>query len=446
MEYLEGESVASLLRRLRIRGRKLHPALAAHIVAEACSGLQAAHELRDTDGNLQDLVHRDICPSNLFVTYDGAAKILDFGIAKAAHRITRTEAGMLKGKFAYMSPEQCRGETLDRRSDVFSLGVVFYEMLTGRRLFGRDSKLKTLTGVTSDPIPRPSQVDPDCPVALDAVCMRALSRDLDERYGQALDMRRDIAKAMRALDGPDLPEMALSELMRELFADRMDEKQEMLRGVREGSRLAAIPAAEVDVEVELPSIDPTQFGSLLQDSTLRSEGVPRRGRFLLAALALTVVVGVGLGVALGETGAPPPSSAPRTASAPEPVDHARGPEARAAPHSDQVELKIDSEPSGATVEIDGAPRGLTPLAIRLDRDMAEHEVRLTRQGSATAVRTLVLDRDLAIFMSLVDEAPVPEPRTKRPRRHRRNRTRIGMTPPDRPATKMVTKGFYPLPG
>src|SRR4029453_1875254 len=140
MEYLEGESASGLLRRLRTRGEGLPEVLAAHIVADACSGLHAAHELGDADGDPINLVHRDVSPQNVFVTYTGDVKVLDFGIATAADRIAQTEAGQVKGKFECMSPEQCMGKPLDRRADVFALGVLFWELSTGLRLFRRPTE------------------------------------------------------------------------------------------------------------------------------------------------------------------------------------------------------------------------------------------------------------------------------------------------------------------
>ena len=205
MEYLEGENAAGLIRRSMVTGKNTDFALCAYIVAEACAGLHAAHELTDPDGNPLRLVHRDVSPQNIFVTYGGAVKVLDFGIAKAADRITQTEAGQLKGKFDYMSPEQCRGRALDRRSDVFALGIVLYELTTRKRLFKRSNKLAMLEAVCRDPIYPPSKLIKGYPAALERVLMKALKRDPDARYATAAEMRRDLLSAMREMNAPVAP-------------------------------------------------------------------------------------------------------------------------------------------------------------------------------------------------------------------------------------------------
>ncbi len=256
MEYLEGENSAGVVRRGIAHKRPTDFALIAFVMAEACAGLHAAHELVDPDGASLNLVHRDVSPQNIFVTYSGGVKVLDFGIAKAADRITQTEAGQLKGKFEYMSPEQCRGKPIDRRSDVFALGVVLYELSTRTRLFKRRSKLAVLDAVCRDPIPKPSDKVPGYPPALAAVVMKALTRNPDERYQTAADMRRALLGAMRAMEAPLAPEEALASMMQELFPDRIAAKGEMLARLRAGARLTEVPAAETDSGVELPEVGP----------------------------------------------------------------------------------------------------------------------------------------------------------------------------------------------
>ncbi|GMV13168.1 MAG: hypothetical protein AMXMBFR56_13920 [Polyangiaceae bacterium] len=255
MEYLEGENVAALIKRSLAVKRKTSFGLAAYIVAEACSGLHAAHELTDDAGSPLGIVHRDVSPQNVFVTYSGGVKVLDFGVAKAFVRISpETEAGQLKGKVEYMSPEQARGKPLDRRSDIFALGVVLYELVSRRRLFKRDSVLASLEAITKEPILPPSQVAPDCPVSLERVILKALVKDPAGRYATAAEMRRDLLAVTHETLGAADPEQALAGAMQELFRDRATEKREMLRRVRAGEEHPEVPVAEPDESVDIPDL------------------------------------------------------------------------------------------------------------------------------------------------------------------------------------------------
>lgn len=247
MEYLEGESLAALVRRLQARREPLPQQLAIHIVCEACAGLHAAHQAVDELGNALEVVHRDVSPHNLFVTYDGHIKVLDFGVARAAHRLSQTDLGRVKGRLEYMSPEQCRGDPLDRRSDVFALGIVLYEITTGRSLFARPSPAETVRAIAEPVIP-PSRVAESYPRGLDAICLRALSLARDERFATMADMRRELSRLALELPsiGDNGPADALADLMRIVFADRIAEKQEMLALIRAGSTLARFPALEPD--------------------------------------------------------------------------------------------------------------------------------------------------------------------------------------------------------
>ena len=236
MEYLDGESAGGLLRRLSVKRERLPFAVAAYVVAEACAGLHAAHELTSPTGESLHVVHRDVSPQNVFVTYSGAVKVLDFGIALAGDRQTRTEAGQIKGKFEYMSPEQWREEPLDRRADVFALGIVLYELSTGHRLFRRATHLETLEAICEAPIPKPSTLVPDYPPLLERVCMRALERNREDRYATAADMRRELLPFVNAEDLE--PEATLARVMAKTFADRIEEKRSMVRAARTGDALA----------------------------------------------------------------------------------------------------------------------------------------------------------------------------------------------------------------
>src|SRR5262249_23531031 len=190
MESLHGEPLREVMRRAEDRGQRLSPELAARICADAAEGLHAAHELRGKNGQLLGLVHRDVTPHNLFVTYDGYTKVVDFGIAKVADRLSSTRAGTLKGKLAYMSPEQVRGAEVDRTTDIFALGVVVWEITTNQRLFRMDTDLDTLEKVQACVVPAPSTIVKDYPVELENVVMKALAKRKPERFQTAREFSR----------------------------------------------------------------------------------------------------------------------------------------------------------------------------------------------------------------------------------------------------------------
>ncbi|MEQ8977346.1 MAG: serine/threonine-protein kinase, partial [Deltaproteobacteria bacterium] len=169
MELIEGEDLVEITHRATELEQSIPVAIAARIVADTCKALHHAHEQTGYDGKPLNIVHRDVSPHNVLVTYAGDVKIVDFGIAKARTQTSKTGAGMLKGKYSYMSPEQCMGTSLDRRSDLFSLGVVLYELTTGRRLFHFERSHDILEAITEAPIPPPSQVVRGYPKALEAI-------------------------------------------------------------------------------------------------------------------------------------------------------------------------------------------------------------------------------------------------------------------------------------
>jgi serine/threonine-protein kinase len=254
MEYLEGENVSNVERRLKSRDERTPFGLTAYIVAEACAGLHAAHELRDPSGEPMGLVHRDVSPQNVFVTYGGAVKVVDFGIARTTDSAGIDPSAAIQGKYAYMAPEQIKKEAIDRRTDVFALGVVLYELLTGHTLFRRFSAAATMRAVLSDPIVAARRVEPSVPPSLEAICARALSRSPDDRYANAAEMRRELLVAMRDLVSEE-PSAELAELMVRSFPDRIEEKQVLVSRVREGSVVDRIPVGDVDVTVSLPGIE-----------------------------------------------------------------------------------------------------------------------------------------------------------------------------------------------
>jgi serine/threonine protein kinase len=232
MEYVLGEDLLSIMRRAGELRNPMPPALAATLLVEACKGLHYAHELKDEQGAPLGIVHRDVTPANLLVSYEGVLKLADFGIAKAERRISHTATGALKGKYAYMSPEYAMGDSIDRRADVFSLGIVAHEILTGQRLFHRENQMAVLEAITRAEVPRPATLRKDIPDELDEIVMRALERDVDERFPSAEAMQADLEGFLRTRD-PQTP--PLSRYLRSLFGDaHLANRRKWVVGIESG--------------------------------------------------------------------------------------------------------------------------------------------------------------------------------------------------------------------
>ncbi|MEQ8276834.1 MAG: protein kinase [Deltaproteobacteria bacterium] len=224
MRYLHGAPLSGLLRRILDNKTPIPIDLMAYVVACTCEGLHYAHDATGEDGRALGLVHRDISPQNIFVTFSGEVKLLDFGVAKAAGFQSFTRTGHIKGKYAYMSPEQVEATPLDRRSDVFSLGIVLWEMMTGRHLFKRKREIDTLRAITRAVVPAASEVNGDVPQSLDAICAKALVAHKDRRYQNASDMGQALWAHLTAATNP-MGSDEVAEIMLATFPDKPSPKQ-----------------------------------------------------------------------------------------------------------------------------------------------------------------------------------------------------------------------------
>jgi serine/threonine protein kinase/tetratricopeptide (TPR) repeat protein len=219
MEFLHGQDVRTIFRASQ-GPIPFDPTFA--ITIGICAGLHYAHEKRGANGQPLGLVHRDVSPSNVVVTYDGGVKVIDFGIAKATNRLGNTKSGVLKGKPGYMSPEQCTGKTLDRRSDVFCVGIMLYELTTGTRLFGsKDAEYLQLKAIVESDVAPPSTLVPGYPPELERIVLRALARDANQRYQTALELQRDLEVLARSLR-LDVSPTSLAKFMEATFREELD--------------------------------------------------------------------------------------------------------------------------------------------------------------------------------------------------------------------------------
>jgi serine/threonine protein kinase len=255
MEYLEGQPLASLLKAMAKVHKKLPAGLALNIIIQALAGLEYAHTLCDYDGTPLHIVHRDLSPHNVFITYDGVVKLVDFGIAKATNNSATTQSGMFKGKPRYMAPEQFIG-SVDARADVFTLGAVLWELLAHERLTSTEDSVKAVTELFGGPpLRRLSSVTPGIDRRLDEIVARALQKDRDRRFQSAKEMREELVKFANA-SGQRVVADDVAQLMRELFS----QKREAVRKVIQSYVRNPPPLSAVSSPGALPPLDTGHVG------------------------------------------------------------------------------------------------------------------------------------------------------------------------------------------
>ena len=297
MEYLLGKDCRIICNKAKARNIPLDRQNALFIVSRICAGLDYAHNLKDFQGKALNIIHRDISPQNILITYEGDVKIVDFGIAKAASQNTHTQMGMIKGKVAYMSPEQATGKAIDHRSDIFSCGIILYELITGNRMFSGDT-MHILSKIRDAEYVRPEESLPDLPDKLLKVFDRALQKEPENRYQSCGDMLNDLEECMQLGTHPS--PQGLAKYMKTLFAEEIVAEEQHLQkitkiGLMQGKKEA--PSANQDKPTEKSSTSPAKIG--------------KTNKTLLAAIAAGLIVIIALFAFFSQKGGEP--TAPESA-------------------------------------------------------------------------------------------------------------------------------------
>jgi serine/threonine-protein kinase len=438
MEYLEGQPLNRVLHRFQ-RSGGFPLGLHLRVISEVLAGLHHAHEITDYDGTPLGVVHRDVTPHNIFLTYDGQVKVVDFGIAKAMNSSSETRTGVLKGKVAYMAPEQARGERVDRRADLFSVGILLWEAATGKRMWKGVPDIAILQRLLNGDIPTPSSVNPDVSEVLEAIILKCLATDREGRYDTATELQADIDSYLDAQD-ERVNVRDLSKLMTRHFdADRLKIKgiiEEQLRVKSPSSFNVESPRGLPLIDdrisltatgsnpavsdrshdsgpssIQITGVGPASSGvpsspSYTNPSGLIASSAPseadaarpgRRGMVAVAAIGVGGLLAIVLFVVMRSPGAtaPLPASAQTTTSAVV---------AAPLPTAAEVEINVSASPPEARIFLDDRPLDHNPFKGMLAVEAGSHQLRVEARGYATQSRSISLDRNVVLELALQKDA------------------------------------------
>lgn len=407
MEYLDGHSLHRIQNRTRAiiargeQNRGLTKAMGYVIVLDVLAGLHHAHELSDYDGTPLGIVHRDVTPPNVFVTYDGQVKVVDFGIAKAAGRGSETRHGVIKGKVRYMAPEQAIGNAVDRRADIFSVGIILWEIATGERRWKEDNEVSIVGALLANEayIP-PRDIDPSVPPEIEAMVQKALSFNPEDRYATAEQFRRELEEYLMRSGELGPARSKLGPMVATLFKDKRDELKQVIE-----KRLNSVSSSEVAPmmltvhtdadrsskrEISLPgtSSAPAVLSAAPPTST-RTFG-------LIALVAVAAVGAIAVAVVKSTQAQPAPIVVQGNAS---PVER-------------EVVISVTANPSSARITLDGA-EVTSPYEAKVERSSDMHTIRIEADGFEPETKSVVFDRSQALTVALKATAtkspPTPTP-------------------------------------
>ena len=382
MEYLDGQPLHRVLQRRTAKNGSTQITKEMEYLAlvDALAGLHHAHDLADYDGTPLEIVHRDVTPHNIFVTYDGQVKVVDFGIAKAAGRSSETREGLVKGKVRYMSPEQAIGLPLDRTADVFAIGVMLWESATGRRAWHDMDDNQIVQSLLTGDIPRsPRAVDPTVPEPIDRICQKALARRAPERYATAEDLRIDLEQYLADSNGLVEARRKLGPTVAAAFADKRADMKQIIERQLTAKDTETFPRISLELTGPRPmglASSPQAAGdeaetkiALAEHPSVAPKEIRRSRVLVTSAGALAIVVAAGWALA----------SRPKSAGV--------------ATSPAEVHVSLRAQPPTAVIKIDDRLVG-NLFDARLPRDGTEHRIEVAAEGFAPRVETIRFDAEV----------------------------------------------------
>jgi eukaryotic-like serine/threonine-protein kinase len=414
LEYLEGQAFNRIQTRAANTAVQVPTAMQYRILCDVLSGLHHAHELKDYDGQPIGLVHRDVTPHNVFVSYEGQVKVVDFGIAKAQGRMVETNTGVVKGKLAYMAPEQAATCPVDRRADLFSVGVMLWEAATGVRMWKGLTEIPLLRKLVAGEIPAsPNEAGHDVPPAIDAICRRALAVDPEARYATALEFRNELEAVLEseAAKGQKASPHAIGELVSNMFADRRKELHNVIES--QMAKLKESPAGSLPLAVVSPETvsDSVLFEGRSPPSsvtttdatvaTLDTSRMSWRNSFkpwVFLALAGAILLGA-VALFMVQRGPQQREGASASATAQAEPTSARSTGEGAA----EITARFSATPANAVLTLDDKALPENPFTGKYPRDKLVHRLRAAAPGHEVVTRELTFDADVQADLLL---APV----------------------------------------
>jgi serine/threonine-protein kinase len=387
MEYLEGQPMSAVQHEA---GEKFTLPMQLKVLSETLAGLHYSHELKDYDGTPLNIVHRDISPQNVYITYDGVAKVLDFGIAKATVAGSQTRTGVIKGKITYMPREQLLAEDVDRRADIYAVGCMLWHAAAGAKLWDGVAEGEVMRALIEGNIPKPSSVRPVDP-DLESIVMKALAPDPVDRYSTAQQFRNEIDQYLLE-KSPKTSMREVGELVSEVFAEQHEGRKKHIHVALTTPRSEPPPPIPEGIEPIVQSRTGQTASSMVLE---RKKQMVWTIGAALGAAALAVFAMVAF--LLWRGGHDEAAASQATTEAPQ-----------------SIQVRLSATPAAAQLTIDGVAIDGNPATVKMPADMREHEIRAAMAGYEPFVRTVRFERDLSVDIMLQASAPAPTDASAKP--------------------------------